>query len=458
MAPTATPEANKLLLDGSLAFAQIERNGMRVDLKQLKKTKKKLKKEEAKVVNRMKQDDIFRVWEREFGTRMKLGARQQLARVLYDVMEYERAPGMTSMDEEALARMRMPFTDDYIRWQKIQKMQNTYITGMQKWFLGDVVYPVFNLHIPRTYRSSSDSPNFQNLPIRDQELAQLIRRLFIPRKNHHIVEVDYGQIEVRIAACYHNDPTMIEYINNPKKDMHRDMAMECYKIRKPEHVDKNVRQCGKGSFVFPAFYGSYWAQLAPDLWNEIEKQDLRVRGVKMKKHLKKQGIRKLGEVVDGKPQPGTFQAHIKKVEDHFWNERFGVYNKWRQDWYDAYTRNLWFRMKTGFVCTGIMNKNDVINYPIQGPAFHCLLWSLIEIIRKCEKYCPRSLIVGQIHDSIVGDIHKKELKTFLEICMETMTVDLLKHWDWITVPLVADAEVAPLGEPWSEKKDYTLVI
>src|SRR5690606_20675796 len=102
--------------------------------------------------------------------------------------------------------------------------------------------------------NSSDSPNFQNLPIRNPKMAKIIRSAFIPRSDRHVlVEIDYSGIEVRVAACYHKDPVMIEYINDPTKDMHRDMAAQCY-LAPPEQVSKQMRYCGKNMYVFPQFY------------------------------------------------------------------------------------------------------------------------------------------------------------------------------------------------------------
>ena len=68
----------------------------------------------------------------------------------------------------------------------------------------------------------------------------------------------------------------------------------------------------------------------------------------------------------------------------------------------------------------------------------------------------KSLIVGQIHDSIVGDVHRKERRNYLEICKQVMTIDVRKHWPWIIVPLSIEAEVAPVGGSWYEKKEVKI--
>ena len=68
----------------------------------------------------------------------------------------------------------------------------------------------------------------------------------------------------------------------------------------------------------------------------------------------------------------------------------------------------------------------------------------------------KSLIIGQIHDSIVADVPHKELKDYLQLVNQVMTVDIKKHWDFICTPIEIEAEVAPMGKSWYEKADYKI--
>jgi len=63
-------------------------------------------------------------------------------------------------------------------------------------------------------------------------------------------------------------------------------------------------------------------------------------------------------------------------------------------------------------------------------------------------------LIGQIHDSLLSDVAKGELKDYTEIAHKIMTVDLKKHWRWIIVPMEVDCEVAPCGRSWLEKEKY----
>jgi hypothetical protein len=174
----------------------------------------------------------------------------------------------------------------------------------------------------------------------------------------------------------------------------------------------------------------------------------------LKEHLHSKGIRRLGECdPEEKPKQGTFEHHLQQVEDDFWNNRFREYGRWRREWYRRYLDKGYFDLKTGFRIYGTFGRNEVTNYPIQGSAFHCLLWCLIQVARALRKYRMRSRIVGQIHDSMIGDVPQKELRDYLEIVEETTTVKLRKHWDWIIVPMTVEYEIAPPQASWFDKRE-----
>ena len=94
----------------------------------------------------------------------------------------------------------------------------------------------------------------------------------------------------------------------------------------------------------------------------------------------------------------------------------------------------------------------MINHSVQGSAFHCLLWSLIEINEYLVKSRKKSMIVGQIHDSIVADVPLDERDDYVEMAQWVMTQALLDRWKWINVPIEVEIEVTPPGASWHEKK------
>jgi hypothetical protein len=259
---------------------------------------------------------------------------------------------------------------------------------------------------------------------------------------------------VIIKNCYHNDPKMIQYITDPTTDMHRDMAMECYLLER-EEVSKITRYCAKNRYVFPQFYGSWWWECSKSLWDAIELYSLKTEktGIDLRKHLKSKGIKSLGDCSKrDKPKSGTFQNHIREVEKSFWGTRFKIYADWKIDWWEQFCERGWFRYKTGFIGSGLLDRKQVCNYPVQGSAFHGELWCLIQLQNWLENAKLKSKIIAQIHDSILFVIHKKEVHDVFQKAKQVMTIDMLKHWPFINVPFEIEAEISPKGGSWHEKK------
>jgi len=464
-----TSKAYKLLHEGAVALAEVEANGIRVDEDYLKKATAKTKKKIARVTDQLKKSDGGRLWVRRFGVETKLSSHAQLGAILIDRGHSLERTASTAhyldghpkinykTDEAAIENLGDPFIKIFLEREKLKKLQNTYLKNIAKETIRGYAHVNFNLHRVRTYRSSSSDFNFQNLPIRDPIYGEIVRRCFIARKGCRIVEFDIGGAEVGVGACYHLDPRMIEYITNPKLDMHRDMAAQAFKLKKKE-VTKETRYAGKNMFVFPQFYGDYYLNNAKQMWEYMQRMKLTtVSGTMLEDHLNMQGITDLGPCISGqRPVPGTFEAHMRDVQNHFWDVRFKVYRDWKKSWYAAYLKEGSFRTKTGFRLTGVYGRNDAINYPVQGSAFHCLLQCLIWINRELRKRRMKSRIVGQIHDSVVGDVKESETDDYLVICNTAMTEWLPDAWKWLKVPLSIDAEVAPVGGTWFDKKDYPI--
>lgn len=453
-------EGYQLLHEGVIALAQVEANGIRIDIKKLQKTKKDLTEKMRVLKTELEHSKLYKKWRRRFGADSNLTSGDQLATMLYDVYGFPitdyTESGKPSTDEETLNKIEHPALPKLIRFQKYGKALNTFLKGIEKEVVGDRLHPVFNLHTVKTYRGSSDSPNFQNFPVRDKEVSEIIRSHFIASPNSVIVENDFKGIEVGVSACYHQDSNFISYITTPGKDMHRDMAAQIY-CMEPKEVSKDARYGAKNKFVFPQFYGDYYLACAKNLWEWIEKGKLTGPDGKTSlfTHLKQQGIDKLGACKpEEKPIKGTFEHHLAKIEDDFWNNRFRDYGQWRRDWYAAYLKKGYFDTYTGFRISGLLKRNQVTNFPIQGSAFHCLLWVLIKMVNKeLRRYHMKSMVVGQIHDSLIGDVQTKELRDYLALVEEIATVRLRKHYDWLIVPLEIEYEIAPLNVSWFGKQE-----
>lgn len=453
---TATPEAYKLFHEGTIALAECEANGLRINTDYLLRQEDRLSMKIANMEATLRGDSLFRTMRKRFGVKTNLGSRDQLAFIIYDVLEtpctQRTKTGQPSVDDAVLQQVDHPFIQGFAKLEKLRKIRSTYVRGILRETLDGYLHPIFGLNTTRTYRSSSEKPNFQNIPIRDPKMGKLVRSAFIARDGHCLIETDFSGIEVCIAACYHKDPVMIRYIEDPTKDMHRDMAAQCYMI-KPEQVSKQARYCAKNMFVFPEFYGDWYKSCASSLWAAIDKMSLEVEGTSLKDHLQECGIKRLGKCdPKGRPVAGTFEAHLQKVEDDFWNRRFRVYGAWKRKAWKQYLETGGFSMLSGFYCSGVYNRKEVINYRVQGAAFHCLLWSLIQLSKEIRRRGMKAKLVGQIHDSILADVPENEVEDYLQLAKEIMTERLVAHWKWIIVPLKIEAEVTPVGGSWYEKK------
>ena len=457
-----TNQSYKLLHDGCVALSQVEANGIRIDTDYLEKAIHETGLQIKELSDNLKQYKIYKMWRKTYGSKTNLGSREQLAKILFDIMKYpchsHTKTGRPQADEANLKSTGLKFVDSYLRFEKLKKARSTYLQNILRETVDGFCHPNFPLHLVQSYRGSSDHPNFQNIPMKDPEIAELVRQAFIARRNHQILEIDFKGAEICNGACYHKDPRMIKYIENKKLDMHRDMAAEIYMVERNQ-VSWGMRDCGKNRFIFPEFYGDWYKARAVDLWGAIEEMDLKIEstGLDLYSHLESMGICELGACyVDKDPEDGTFEKHLQDIEYDFWNKRFKVYNQWKKNWWKDYQENGYFETLTGFLIEGNLDRKQAINYPIQGSAFHWLLWCLIRIQKLMRKYKMRSLIVGQIHDSIVGDIHRRERKDYLEIVKQVIYEDIRKHWDWIIVPLTVEVEVAPVGGSWYEKEEIKI--
>jgi len=457
-----TKEAYNLFHKGILAFARAEQQGIRVDVEYAEKKKQRLTKKIERLENHLYQTKFYQHWSHHSKSKPNINSSTQLGYFLYKIKNLEppklTTTGKGSTDDETLKQLNISELNDILEIKKLQKIRDTYLDAFLREQVNGYIHPSFNLHLVRTFRSSSDKPNFQNIPIRDEEAMQTVRKALYPRPGHQLLEVDYSGLEVRIACCYHKDPTMVKYIKNPASDMHGDMAKQIFKLPKlnksiPEH--KTLRDAAKNGFVFPEFYGDYYKNCAEGLackWGVLpqsrwkEGQGIKMPEGNLSDHLISKGIKSYKQ----------FEEHIKDIEDDFWKNRFPHYARWKKQWWATYQKYGYLDMKTGFRCSGVMTHNEVINTPVQGAAFHCLLWSFIrldEIMRE-EKWGTR--LIGQVHDSIVLDVNPKELHHVANTVRRVPCINLPEAWKWIIVPLSVNMELSGIDESWADKKEFVL--
>lgn len=280
-----------------------------------------------------------------------------------------------------------------------------------------------------------------NCPKRDKKSKEIIRSLYYPKPGHYLKEIDFKGAEVSTAAAVTGDKNLIKYVSDTSTDMHRDLARSIFMV---DDVSKNLRGVAtKGPFTFAEFYGSYYEQVARGIWKEIDIPNaVDFYGFDVVRHLKKCGVRTYDSWV----------KHIQEQERILWEDFFPEYQRWREDTYSFFVENGYIDYPNGFRYWGPASRNECLNAPIQGPAFHINLWALTNINRELREKEFRSSLICQIHDSQIYDMDPKEEGIVSKICYKWIVEKSREHWPWITVPLMAEVENGEIDQPWSSMK------
>jgi DNA polymerase len=428
-------KAYALFIDGNKYLLQCQQNGIRLNVGLMKETRGKIRRKLDLLHKQIMDSDEVKKWDGENIFDYSPN-KKDVSHLLFDILElkpvsYTKKIQKPSTDKNALEKMNIPLTKKILEHRRWEKTSNI-ITQFERENINGFIHPFFHLVTVTTYRSSSSNPNFQNIPNRDEEIKKLIRSMLIPRQGNRLISYDFKQMEVCVAACYNHDPNLIEYVNDVSKDMHRDMAAMIF-MKDKKDITKKERYLGKNGFVFPEFYGDYFGKISPIIWENMP--------VDTKKHLKSCGIKNLYDFIE----------HVKDIEEYFWYDLFPVYSEYKIKTYEEYQKKGHVDFYTGFRCYGPMERNKVINYRIQGTAFHILLWTLIHVMKRMED--EKSFVIGQIHDAIEADVNPEYEDRLDYLVWLYATQKVKQHWDWINVPLRVEKERSEVNGNWAEMED-----
>ena len=456
----STKEAHLLVHQGLLALSKASQYGMCVDVDYCIKMNDILEGRIKHLSNYFLSSRMGRFWKKIYN-KPNLNSDLQLRNILFNKLKMKPIKktdkGNDSVDNESLEVLAInePELKTLIDIRKYNKVQGTYIQGYLKEQIDGIMHPNFPLHTTISYRGSSTDPNFQNNPTRDPIQKRLCRKAIKPRQGNQLLAADYKGIELFVGECYHLDPVMKKYCIDDTTDMHKDMALQIFILDefKEEGSEKILRDGSKNGFVFPQQYGDYYGNNTPVLCKfaklptkgRFSKTDglILMTGKTVGEHLINKGIRTFND----------FNNHIKKVEDDFWNNRFKVYKKWKDEWYKEYINKGYMWTKTGFTIQGVLSRNQIINLPVQGSAFHCLLKAFIEVDRRITEKRLSSQLIGQIHDEMLIDLFPPEKEEVIEIINDVTCRWLLEKLTWINIPLSVEVDIYGIDEPWSSKPE-----
>lgn len=453
-----TKQAYQLLHDGILAFSRAEQVGMRIDTEYCRRQSKRIEYQIQQLTSAFHSTKFWQHWINVYRSRPNMDSDYQLRHILYDVRKLEppklTKTGQGAVDVEALTLLSLPEIKPLVQKRKLKKVKD-YLDNFLREQVNSVLHSFFNLHTAKTFRSSMSNVSFHNIPKRDEESMNIVRRAIFPRLGHLLFETDWSGAEIRMACIYTEDPKLIDDVLHG--DMHKDMAIELYKL---DGLDKsclgeyNFRQGAKNGFVFPEFYGDFYGNCVKNLLDWARRSSLK-DGTPGLVHLSDKGLIKL-DANGNVRSDAKFSKHVEQVEDDFWNVRYKAYTKWKNRTWAKYQREGHIDMLSGFRCSGVMTRNEVLNAPNQGTAFHCLLKSFIMLDEIMRDEDWDSKLVGEIHDCLIVDTQLEELDHVAKTVQQVTCVDLPKEWTWISVPLEIDAEICGVNEPWNTKKGYEL--
>ncbi len=242
-APAIRKTLNRTIMPASLALVKIEKWGAFIDPSALSQYATFL------AMRRQEIETRFAAYG-EFNP----GSTADLGKLLYDTLKlpvpFKTESGKPSTDKEALKELlgQHPVVADIMEWKKITKHEGTYAVGLRNAIASDGrIHPFYNTDGAETGRISCSSPNLQTIPRADSDEGRMARDLFAAPRGKVLVQADYSQLELRVAAAIAKDPVMVEVFNSGV-DYHLRTAQMVSKVAwgiEPEQVEKKHRTAAK---------------------------------------------------------------------------------------------------------------------------------------------------------------------------------------------------------------------
>lgn len=188
---------------------------------------------------------------REVGYEFNVASPAQLSEALFTKLalkptarKNKRGSYPTGAKELAKLRSAHPVIDLIIKHRELAKLKTGYADTLPKLIAPDGrIHTTFSQSITATGRLSSSNPNMQNIPARTEQ-GREIKRAFIAPAGRVLVNADYAQFELRLAAALAGDQALIRVFDDPTNDVHTMTAAEAYGIT-PAEVTPEQRRHAK---------------------------------------------------------------------------------------------------------------------------------------------------------------------------------------------------------------------
>jgi DNA polymerase I len=387
-------------------LAEMEYEGVRVDVSVLAKLSEELR-SETEIIQR----EIYEM----AGTEFNIGSPKQLGEILFDRMKLGEKPkktksGQYATGEDILVALgtKHEIARKILDYRVYEKLRSTYVDALPKMIsrIDARIHTDYRQAVAATGRLSSNNPNLQNIPIRTAKGRQ-IRKAFVPRSEEFLfMSADYSQIELRIAASFANDVTMIDAFRS-KRDIHTTTAAKVFRVP-IEEVTADMRRKAK-EVNFGILYGSTAFGLSQNL-----------------------GISRSEAADIITAYFNEFPAIKRYMDDSINNARDKEFVETilgrRRYLRDINSRNITTR---GFA------ERNAINAPIQGTAADIIKIAMVNIQAWLKKNKMKTKMIMQVHDELVFDVHRDEVEKVKE-----NVIHLMKHAVALEVPMEVEVGVA----------------
>lgn len=376
--------AKKLDFPLTYHLFMMEHIGVEIDTVKLRKMSNDVTTEHSKL-----EQEMYSLVGHEFN----IGSPMQLSQVIFDELKLPtvgikkgKTGYSTAQKELDSLRGKHPIIELIERTRELAKLKNTYIDVLPA--LADSsnrVHTTFNQDGAATGRLSSTNPNLQNIPTRT-ELGRRIRESFIAPSGKVLINADYSQFELRLAAVLANDTKMVEDFNRGG-DIHTKTASEVYNVP-IDSVTKSQRRNAK-VINFGVLYG-----MSPHGLSVATGMPISEAKIFIDKYFSlREPIRKyLDEVMK--------QARIEGYVETFYGRR--------RPTPDIHSSNFVVRSSA---------ERAAANMPIQGTEADLMKRAMIQIDAKIEGLGKQLL---QIHDSILLEVPKENANKVSDIVRSVM--------------------------------------
>ena len=357
------------------------------------------------------------------GREFTIGSPKQLGEILFDEMGLPGgkkgksgayATGADVLEGFAAEGHELPAK--VLDWRQLSKLKSTYTDALQNQINPETgrVHTSYSQAVASTGRLSSNDPNLQNIPIRTEE-GRKIRTAFVAEKGCQLLSVDYSQIELRLAAEMAGVEALKQAFHEGQ-DIHAITASQVFDVP-VEGMDPMIRRQAK-AINFGIIYGISAFGLANNL-----------------------GIPQ-GEA---KAFIQTYFARYPEIKDYMERTKKAAREH-------GFVETLFGRK---IHTPTIADKNPArrsfaeraaINAPIQGTAADIIKRAMIRMPRALAKEGLKAKMLLQVHDELLFEVPKKELKATSEVVRQVMEQACHPALE-LSIPLVADAGI---GDTWAE--------